>query len=76
LYSRCFSSLGGLDGMRMLLCQQKVPEHESKIMTELTLQSLNRRDRLSAIWAFEVTVLYERDSSRTIPLHMIVFYDD
>jgi hypothetical protein len=70
------SRLGGLHGMRMFVCQRKVPEHESEIMTELTLQGLNRRERLSAIGAFEITVFHERDSSRTISFHVIVFCDD
>jgi hypothetical protein len=53
-----------------------MPEHEPKIMTELTLQGLNCLDRISAIRAFEVAVFYQRDRSRSFPLYVIVRRDD
>jgi len=71
-----FSSLSSQEGVRMFVCERKMPEHEPKIMTELTLQGLNCLDRVSAKRAFEVAVFYQSDRSRSFPLHVIVRRDD
>jgi hypothetical protein len=70
------SSLGGLYGMGMFRCQWEMPEHESKIPTELTLQDLNRLDRFSTIRTFEVAVFDQSDWSGSFPLNVILFRDD
>src|SRR5437867_212613 len=62
--------------MGMFDCQRKMPEHETKIMTELTLQGLNRLDRFARIRTFEVAVFHESDWSGNFSLHVIVLRDD
>lgn len=60
----------------MFVCHRELPEHEAKIMTELTLQSLNRLDRVSVIGTFEIALFYQRNWSGRFSLHVIVLSDD